>query len=506
MCAIAGMLSLNGKQAMGEDLVCMLKTMQHRGPDGSGIYLDGKLVVGDLEDVDYPCASLGLGHNLLSIVGTEVSQPIIKHGFVIVANAEIYNFRELKNLYKDNFVTDSDCEVILTMVKKHYTNSLVDAVKTTIQELDGDYAFAISDGKDIVVVRDDLGVKPVYYGTDFDRNIFVFASERKALWKLGIKEVSALKPSEMIVNNCPIKLSKLKQKAFNPFNAAEYNDDGQPNQIQGLNHYKELLGEVLLKSVQKRLFGLDRVGIVFSGGLDSTILAKLSKDLGVETLLYTVGTENSADMKYAKQVANSLDLPLKTKTIALEDVKHYTGLVLNAIEEYNVMKIGVGMPSYIASELASQDGIKVMLSGQGADEIFAGYKRYTQFFKDYGEKASENLKEDVANLYHVNLQRDDAVTMANSVELRVPYLDSNVVNVGLKIPMKYKLGNDPNDLRKCILRKLAADLNVPKEAVLRPKKAAQYGSGVHRLLVKKVLKDGKYKAKFESLEKTQDLS
>ncbi|MTK64224.1 MAG: asparagine synthase (glutamine-hydrolyzing) [Methanobacterium sp.] len=496
MCAIAGILSINGKQALGDDLICMLKTMQHRGPDGSGISLDGKLITNEPESTNYPPAKLGLGHNLLSIVGTEVSQPLVKHGLVLVANAEIYNYLELKNFYDECYFTDSDCEVILTLVNKYYKNSLVEAVNTTIKELDGDYAFAIYDGKELVVVRDDLGVKPVYYGTDNKRDLFIFASERKALWKMGIKDVNVLKPGEMLINNytIPRPPAKTLVKPILKDHAAD-----EIVTPQDSNYCKNLLKKVLKDSVKKRVAGLDRVGIIFSGGLDSSILAKISKDLDVETLLYTVGTENSADMKYAKQVAESLDLPLKSKIVALDDVKHYTDLVLNAIEEYNVMKIGVGMPSYIASELASKDGIRVMLSGQGADELFAGYQRYTQFYRDHGEKTTDYLEDDVSNLYHVNLQRDDAVTMANSVELRVPYLDSEVVDLGLKIPMKYKLGNDPHDLRKCILRRLAYDLKVPMEAVLRPKKAAQYGSGIHRLLVKKVLKDGKYKAQFESL-------
>jgi asparagine synthase (glutamine-hydrolysing) len=498
MCAIAGILSINGKQALGEDIICMLKTMQHRGPDGSRICLDGKLVTGEPENGDYPIANLGLGHNLLSIVGTEVSQPLVKHGLVLVANAEIYNYRELKNFYDECYFTDSDCEVILTLVNKYYKNSLVDAVNTTLKELDGDYAFAISDGKELVVVRDELGVKPVYHGTNDNRNIFAFASEKKALWKLGIKDVNVLKPGEMIVNNHTIPRPPAKT-IVRPI--LKVNDVARSTTQHDTEYYKNLLKKVLTDSVKKRVAGLDRVGIIFSGGLDSSILAKLVKDLEVETFLYTVGTENSSDMKYAKQVANSLNLPLKSKILALDDVKHYTGLVLNAIEEYNVMKIGVGMPSYIASELASQDGIRVMLSGQGADELFAGYQRYTQFYKKYGEKTTEDLKNDISNLYHVNLQRDDAVTMANSAELRVPYLDSEVVDVGLKIPMKYKLGHDPHDLRKCILRRVAADLEVPREAVIRPKKAAQYGSGIHRLLAKKVLKNGSYKAQFESVVK-----
>ena len=180
----------------------------------------------------------------------------------------------------------------------------------------------------------------------------------------------------------------------------------------------------MINSVTKRVQELSRVGIIFSGGVDSTILAKISRDLGVDTKLYTVGTENSSDIKFAKKTAQSLDLPLEVKILDTTHVKKYTELVLNAIEEFNIMKIGVGIPSYVASEMASEDGVRVMLSGQGADELFAGYHRYIQFYTDKGEMAQEDLRNDVKNLYHVNLQRDDAVTMANSVELRVPYLDN----------------------------------------------------------------------------------
>lgn len=498
MCAIAGMLSMDGKQDLGDDLIKMLKSIKHRGPDGSGIYLDGKINTGNLENLEFNDSSIGLGHNLLSIVGTEVSQPIQKHGFVLVANAEIYNYKELKQGHKEDYLTDSDCEVIISVVNKFYDGSLVDAVEKTIKELDGDYAFAIYDGRDLVVVRDNLGVKPVYYGTDNERKIFAFASERKALWTIGIETIHTLKPSETIIN------SNI-QKNFNrkEIDKNHLNDDFEPFSPETANKlsYKQLLKDSIIKSVKKRIDGIDKVGIIFSGGVDSTLLAKLSKDIGTETVLYTVGTEKSVDLKYAKKAAKSMDIPIKFKTITELDVKKYTELVINAIEEFNIMKIGVGMPSYIASELASKDGIKVMLSGQGADELFAGYHRYSQLYADNGEKAQENLIDDLSNLYHVNLQRDDAVTMANSVELRVPYLDENVVNIGLNIPMKYKLDQDPENLRKCILREIASDLGVPEEIVKRPKKAAQYGSGIHKILVKKVLKDEKYKEKLESYHK-----
>ena len=253
--------------------------------------------------------------------------------------------------------------------------------------------------------------------------------------------------------------------------------------------------------MRKEPSGLSRVGIIFSGGVDSTIIAKISDDLGVDTTLYTVGHETSSDIKFAEKTAADMHLPLKIRTLDVADVKRYTYLVLKAIEEFNIMKLGVGMPAYVASEMAALDGVRVVMSGQGADEIFAGYHRYIQYYIDKGEKVQDDLIKDVNNLYHVNLQRDDAVTMANSVELRVPYLDPALVDFALKVPMEYKLDNKKDSLRKCILREIAADIGVPMEIVRRPKKAAQYGSGINKILVKKVLKNENYKNKLETLYK-----
>jgi asparagine synthase (glutamine-hydrolysing) len=515
MCGIAGLKALDHGHNVGSDLLKMLKAIEHRGPDGSGIYIDGNMDHNSLEHLKIFQGNFGLGHNLLSIVGTEVSQPINREGFVLVANAEIYNFREIKKCIKDDFKTDSDCEVIISAVKQFYNGSLVDAVKRSLEILDGDYAFAIYDGKDCVVVRDPLGVKPVYYGEDHLKGVYGFASERKALWKIGINDVHTLAPDHVLLNgtphriredhswnpikicsatadnSCSIKDSKPSNKATSEFNSPLKHD------FRGMNSdksdIKDELKDLLIDSVEKRVRGLSEVGIIFSGGLDSSILAKISDDLGVMTTLYTAGFETSSDMIHAKKTALDMDLPLKIKTLTVEDVKMYTELVINAIEEFNIMKLGVGMPSYIASEMAANDGLKVVMSGQGADEIFAGYHRYIQFYADKGENAQDDLIEDVSNLYHVNLQRDDAVTMANSTELRVPYLDLKLVDMALNIPMKYKMDKGDDGLRKCILREIARDIGVPSGIVRRPKKAAQYGSGIHKILVKKVLKNENYR-------------
>lgn len=219
----------------------------------------------------------------------------------------------------------------------------------------------------------------------------------------------------------------------------------------------------------------------------------------MDTILYTVGHKDSVDVKYAESAAELMDLPIRTKIVDVEDIKYYLPLVLRSIEEFNVMKLGVGLPVYIAAEMAHNDDLKVILSGQGADELFAGYHRYLEYYQSKGEEVKEDLISDLLNIYHVNLQRDDAVTMASSVELRVPYLDLDVINMAINIPIKYKIDNNNDSLRKCILRRVALESGIPKEIAFRPKKAAQYGSGIHKILVRKVLKDKIYMKTLNSL-------
>jgi len=505
MCAIMG---LKGNFT-GQNLNITLETLKHRGPDGSGVLVDGNIIRGNMDRLKIPDGSFALGHNLLSIVGSEVVQPLETDGFIMVCNGEIYNYKELKEGLDEEFITDSDCEVIMHLVKRYYNtqleNPLLEAVKKIIKYLDGDYAFAVYDGRDCAVVRDPLGVKPLYYGENSE--VSAFASERKALWKIGIEGVETLAPDEILLNGRPVEIKSRINLDHNRIeknlNSHEIKDNSsskssEPSQ-EGLKKedLTNRLKEALIKSVEKRIEGLSRVGIIFSGGVDSTILAKICMDLEVETELYTVGNENSQDVKFAKKAAAHMSLPLHIKTVDETMVRGYTEPVLNAIEELNIMKLGVGMPSYIASEMAHANGLKVMLSGQGADELFAGYNRYLQFYHEKGEKAQEDLKEDVLNLYHVNLQRDDSVTMKNSVELRVPFLDMEVVELAMQIPMKYKINGKDDKLRKSILREVAADIGVMDDIVKRPKKAAQYGSGIHKILVKKVLNDETYKNKLE---------
>ncbi len=497
MCAIVG---INGEN-ISRELYDMMVTLKHRGPDGSGVFVDNEIIYDELDDLKVPEGNFGLGHNLLSIVGCESSQPLNEDKLVLICNGEIYNYLELKKVLNSEFKSDSDCEVILHLIKKFYHYSLKQAILETVKYLDGDYAFAVYDGKDLIVVRDPVGVKPLYFGINKNKKFSAFASERKALWNIGIEEVESLPPGYMLYNWRMVEYNGGLKPILNNKKAHTINDNHLKDNY---NNFKDALKiqlkHYLLKSVEKRLKGLSEVGVMFSAGVDSTLLAYLSKELDIDTYLYTVGHKDSVDLRYALKTAEIMDLPLYTKIVDVEDVKYYLPLVLKSIEEFNIMKLGVGMPVYLTAEMAYQDGLKVMLSGQGADELFAGYHRYLEFYKLKGEEAQADLDEDLLNLYHVNLQRDDAVAMASSVELRVPYLDMDVINMAINIPMKYKIDNYDDDLRKCILRRVALECGVPEMIASRPKKAAQYGSGIHKILVRKVLKDESYMKKINSLK------
>lgn len=477
MCGIVG---ISGKN-ISKKLYKMLISIKHRGPDGSGISIDNKVIYNNSDNITNPEGSFGMGHNLLSIVGSQGLQPLVKDNLILVCNGEIYNFKELKNKFQFSLNTDSDCEIILSLVQRFHNGSLYDAVIKTIEYLDGDYAFAVYDGENFVAIRDPLGVKPLYFG--YNKEVFAFASEQKALWNININDIKTLPPGSIIYNK---KILKIDDKLNRIISLNSKKSDLPKDAL------KKQLKESLINSVAKRTAGLSKVGILFSGGIDSTILAKITEYLGIKTTLYSVGHKNSIDLKVSKETAKTTNIPLKTKEIDINDVKKYLPLVLDAIEEFNIMKLGVGMPAYIAAEMAHKDGLKVILSGQGADELFAGYHRYLRFYQKKGELVQEDLKNDILNLYHVNLQRDDAVTMANSIELRVPYLDLDIINTAMNIPIKYKISEKNDNLRKCILREIGAELGVPEEIVKRPKKAAQYGSGIDKM-IRKVLKGEEYK-------------
>ncbi|MBO7719121.1 MAG: asparagine synthetase B [Methanosphaera sp.] len=463
------------KNSSLDDAYWMLDRLNHRGPDAIGIYYGDNVYHNRRPDYfddmqGHVNDDVILAHNQLSTGGDDVIQPLSSSNLVLVSDAEIYNSKQLTDKY--NLDGDSSCEIILNVIEHHYTGNLKTAVLNALDEFDGDYAFCVYDYKDCMIVRDRMGVKPVYYSNKEDK--FICASERKAFKDKS--SVISLNPRQALYNGQLINV------------ADEYT---RRENLTDTDEIKTKLMDALVDSVDKRTINSDKPALLFSAGVDSTLIAVILKRLDVDFTAYTIGTANSQDLEFAKKVACDIDIPLKYNVITKEDVKDYFEPTLNAIEDNNLMKIGVGMAIKMASNLASMDDCDVILSGQGADELFAGYNRYKNKINS-PQQLLDELSSDLNNMYTVNLERDDKAVMSNSIKLRVPFLDRNVVDIACQIPVKYLIDSPEDSIRKHILRDVAHDLGVPESIAYRPKKAAQYGTGIDKIIRKKLLKQDEY--------------
>ena len=473
MCSIVG---LQGN-VKADDIVKMLKTSKNRGPDSSGLFLDKIYTDIDLDEFsDDNEYSIAFGHNLLSIydLNDRVSepQPVSNGNLTLVFNGEIYNFKTITNLLSRVGVQKeilSDAEALLYLIDCYNKDDLIKAIQMATRLADGDYAFAVWDGENLSLARDPLGVKPLFYAQNDD--LKGFASSKQSLKEVGFDEIETLKPEHILFNwNDIAPAQPIYEKVF----------EGDVAKID----------KMLKLSVSKRIDGLSEVGVIFSGGLDSSYIALLLKEISenipLKITLYAVGAEGSKDVEAAIYASKFLNLELKICEVTEDMLREALPEVVRAIGDDNLMKVGVGLTTYLATKMVAEDGLKVAFSGQGADELFGGYKRYLQSFVD--GTLNYDLRVDMSNMYHVNLERDDACSMLNAVELRLPFLDKNLVELVLNIPDNKKIVSMHDDMRKSILRKLAFEEGLDYEIAYRPKKAAQYGTGIDKILRKKIIK------------------
>jgi asparagine synthase (glutamine-hydrolysing) len=481
MCTICGHFS---KDAIyPQDIYDMMNKMQHRGPDFNGIYMDGEIrKAKNLEDlkVHLKSSRIALGHSRLSIIGTGSStQPYnsCDKGISLIHNGEIYNYQQLKSLLlkNHNFSGESDSEVIVHLIEEMYDGSLEKAVKDVMPLLDGMYTFAVTDGHNVVLARDPIGKKPLYYVEN--DGIIYFASEKKALWN-SEKEPLRLKPGYLLVINDYGYTVKDGYQINKPY-----------IDIVDFDEAKQIYKNALKDAVSKRLIGLkeEKVGVIFSGGIDSVLIAKLLMDEGQSIKCYCAGTEDSGDINNAKKIARKMGLPLNTFLITEDVINNYLEEIIENVEESGLLQVEVAFPMYLAALKASQDGIKVMFSGQAADELFAGYEWYKKVMAKSIVNVNQKLWEDLERLYDDTLEREDKLTMAHSIELRVPYLDRAVINIAMRISPKLKISADNDNMGKYIHRMAAVELGVPYDIAFRPKDPAQSGSGMNKLLEKVIL-------------------
>jgi asparagine synthase (glutamine-hydrolysing) len=473
---------VNNNKIKSTDIYDMLKKMEHRGPDTHGIYLDGRIVkVDEVDELKEDLSNeshIALGHSRLRIMGSEkMTQPYLSCDgkLALIHNGEIYNYQKLRTLlYKQHEIkTSSDSEIIVHLLEEVYQGDLLDATKKIIGLLDGTYSLAVTDGESIVVARDPIGKTPLYYITN--GNVTYFASEKKALWN-GKDTPHRLNPGDILsINNSNAEVSEGFHLQFPQIDIIDFRD--------AVESYKD----ALIKSVKKRLTGLteSQIGVIFSGGIDSVLISKLLQREGKNIICYCTGTEESGDIIAARSVAEDLGLELKTTIITEAMVEDILPEVIRNVEESGLLQVEVAIPMYLAAKLAAEDDIRVMFTGQAADELFAGYPWYKDVLNDFGYvRLHEKLWEDLILSYTDTLEREDKLTMAHSIELRAPYLDKYLIQTVMRMSPRLKIQDKNDNLRKTVHRQAAVELGIPPYIAFRAKNPAQSGSGIHEIVEK----------------------
>jgi len=352
------------------------------------------------------------------------------------------------------------------------------ASEAFLKEVEGDFTFILAEPERIIAGRDPVGVQPLYYGEN--QSIAAFGSNRKALWKLGIGEVKSFPPGHLaFVSREGFKFKPVKTLVYS-----------EPKPVT-MEKAAETLQEMLEKSVRKRVSGTKEVAVAFSGGLDSSVVAFLAKKCPVNVQLIHVSLENQPETEAAMEAAEKLDLPLQVHLFKESDVEAVLPKVVDLIEEPDPIKASIGVPFYWTAEKTAEAGFKVLLAGQGADELFGGYQRYVNEYLSHGtEKVRKNMFDDVVRLHESNLERDMKICSFHDAELRLPFGSYQIAEFAMALPVELKIEKRADSLRKLLLRKVAENMGLPASITEKPKKAVQYSTGINNAL-KKIAKKQK---------------
>ena len=441
MCGIAGIWG----QADPTRVQNMMDSLIHRGPDADGMFVS-------------PTGAGILGHRRLSIMDPEGGdQPIYGTGKAkaIVGNGEIYNFSQLlpELAQRYRFRTKSDTEAILHLYE--------DRGITAVDQLDGMFAFAIADENKFFAARDPIGIKPLYYSQK--DGVLTFASELKAIANWG-EDIQEFPPGTFFSS----------ETGFSTYYTVP---DLAPQLDPEVDSMIQEVRETLEASVIKRLMSDVPLGAFLSGGLDSSIIAAVAKKQMEQLHTFSVGIEGSRDIEAARLVSRYLGTEHHEYLITPKEVMAKLPEIIYSLESFDQDLVRSAIPCYFTSRLAAEH-VKVILTGEGADELFAGYTYYKGIPDD--DTLHRELRRSVSSLHNINLQRVDRLTMAHSLEGRVPFLDLQMIELGQRIPAKLKLAGNPL-VEKWILRKAFEDL-LPSEIVWRKKEQFDEGSGTVDLL------------------------
>jgi len=445
---MCGILAIIGK-GKDEALVKQLsKRMSHRGPDESDVHITEK--------------GHFLSHERLSIIVLHTGKQPIQgcNTAWMVHNGEIYNHQELRDtiLKEHTFRSTSDSEVIVHLYEKFGYDFC--------HLLDGMFAFVVIDGDDYIAGRDPLGVKPLYYGLD-DRGRMYFASEMKSIAD-QCKTFSTFPPGHYYT----------PETGFVKYYQPKWEDPEAGVEELDLAAIRETLS----KAVEKRLMSDVPIGVLLSGGLDSSltssIAARMMKEKGKTLHSFSIGLDQEApDAKAARKVAEFLGTEHHEIHFTIEQGIEIIDKLIWHLETYDVTSVRASTPMYFLSKAITEKGIKVVLSGEGADEIFGGYLyfRNAPSVMDFHKETIERVQK----LFTADLLRADKSTMAHGLEARVPFLDKAFLELSIKIKPEEKMPQTYDGVEKYILRK-AFDTPeqpyLPQEVLWRQKE--QFSDGV----------------------------
>jgi asparagine synthase (glutamine-hydrolysing) len=442
-------------------VVAMLRELKHRGNDGHGIATPASVIAASsIEELNPKdcCSSIALGHNLSRILPRDQPQPVHGDGFTVVFEGRTFPSPNLPDLPEVNEI-----------VAKLGSNPLRNA-GSIIENCEGSYVFALAESNRIIAGRDLFGVAPLYYGED--DKVCAVASERKALWKIGLEDAQSFPPGQIaVIGTHGFSFHSIKMLRMPPKENVDMETAARALQL------------LLLESTRKRVSDLEGVAVAFSGGVDSSVIAVLAENASLDVKLVSVGLEGQREVLFAEKAAEALGLPLHLQTYTVGELEETLAEVLWLIEEPNPVNACIAVPFYWLAETASNMGYPVLLAGQGADELFGGYQRYlTESKKSGAEAVEQKIFHDIKNAYHTNFQRDNQTCSYHRVELRLPFIDRDVVDFGLRLPLRLKINSVEDNLRKRVLRRVARNLEIPSFMADKRKKAVQYTTGVTKAL------------------------
>ena len=466
MCGIVAILNVKEQtQQLRQKALGMSHKIRHRGPDWSGIYCGGSAI---------------LAHERLSIVDPESGgQPLFSpdRQQILAVNGEIYNHQEIRQRYEGRyaFQTGSDCEVILAL----YQDKGIDF----LEELNGIFAFVLYDEKrdEFLIARDPIGVIPLYIGYDADGTVYV-ASELKAL-EGQCQRYEPFLPGHYLwsgdlnsqLSTLNFQLKKYYQRDWFDYDAVK--DNGASS---------EDIRQALREAVRRQLMSDVPYGVLLSGGLDSSVISAIAErysEMRIEDNSQTnaywprlhsfaVGLKGAPDLAKARMVAEHIGTVHHEINYTIQEGLDAIRDVIYFIETYDVTTVRASTPMYLLARVIKSMGIKMVLSGEGADEIFGGY---LYFHKAPDARAfHEETVRKLSKLHLYDCLRANKSLSAWGVEGRVPFLDKEFLDVAMRTNPKAKMCPGTT-MEKRIVREAFSDM-LPDEIVWRQKE--QFSDGV----------------------------